>query len=172
MIGWSAVFQAGLLIMTCLAQALPISSIPEQNPVTTMRLNVIHHSGFSVSSLSSTQHAKRMGGQILFAGFLPCATIAATRRASRFLRMEGAVLIAILPPGYQFRAAGMRTWVLRSDRHRCHLVAEAWLQTPAGIPRCKTQPHNPYRLKMLVYDTHGREPEKERGRSSLFAPIP
>ena len=71
MVSRPAVLQAGLLVMTVLAQALPIRSVPEQNPVAAMRLNVIHYCGFSVSSLSGTQHTKRMSGEELLAGLLP-----------------------------------------------------------------------------------------------------
>ena len=124
--------------MACLAQALPIRSIPEQNRVATMRLNVIHHCSFGVSSLSSTQCAKRMSDQVLLAGLLPCSTIAAAGRASRFLRMEGAVLIAVLTLSHQLRTAWMRTWTLWSHGH-FHLSFPrfVWYTVPSISRRCR-----------------------------------
>ena len=74
-----------------------------------MRLNVVHYRGSGVSSLLQALSTQRVRSEELFAGLLPCATIAAAGRTSRFLWMEGAVLIAVLTLSHQLRAAGMRT---------------------------------------------------------------
>ena len=82
-----------------------------------MRLNVVHYRGFGVSSLLQALSTQRVRSEELLAGLLPCATIAAAGRASRFLRMEGAVLIAVLTLSHQLRAAGMRAGALWSHGH-------------------------------------------------------
>ena len=171
MVGWSAVFQAGLLIVVCLTQRLPVILIPEQLLISAMRLDMIHHRCFHVSTLNHALNTQWMGGEELLAGLLPGAAVPTAGRASRFFWVKGAVLIAVLPAGHQFRTAGMRTGALWSNRHCCHLVAVARLQTPTGILHCKTPLHSPDRLELWAYGTRNRERERGRGKRYPFVPI-
>ena len=77
MVRWSAVFQAGLLIVVSFAQRLPIALIPEKIPVTTVRYDVVNHRCFHVPPLLQALNTKRMGREELLAGLLPCTAIAA-----------------------------------------------------------------------------------------------
>lgn len=116
-VSWSAVFQTGLFIVVRFTQRLPVATIPEQIPVSTVRYDVVNDRCFHVPSLRQALNTQRMGSEELLAGLLPCTTVPTAGRASRFLWMEGAVLITVLPTGYQLRTAGMRTGALRSERH-------------------------------------------------------
>jgi hypothetical protein len=71
------IFQAGLLIVACLAQALPIALIPEQFPVTTVRLDVVDDRRLNVPSLCQTHYTQRMCGKVLFSDSLPGIPVAA-----------------------------------------------------------------------------------------------
>ena len=145
MVGWSAIFQAGLLVMVGFAQRLPVVPIPEQLLISAMGNDVVNDRCFHVPPLLHALNTQRMGGEELLARLLPGTAVPTAGRASRFFRVEGAVLIAVLPAGHQLWTAGMRTGALWSNRHCCHLVAVARLQTPAGIPRCKMPLHSPDR---------------------------
>ena len=145
MVRWPAVFQTGLLVVVGFAQRLPVAPGPEQLLVSTVWDDVVNNRCSHVSSLCHALNTQWVRHEKLLAGLLPGAAISATGRASRFLRMEDAVILTVLTLGHQLRAAGMCAWALRSDRHHCHLVAEAWFQTPAGILRCKTRLRSPYR---------------------------
>ena len=172
MVGWMAFFQAGLLIVVRFAQRLPVCSVPEEVTITAMRFNMINHRCFGVSSLGCTHDAEGMRCKELLAGPLPCMTITTTGSASCILRMEGTVLLAVLPSGHKCRTAGMRTGALRSYRHLCHLALSVCFQTLSDNPRYKRLLHSPDRSALLACGTHSREPEMERGIRSPFAPIP
>ena len=123
MVRRSAIFQASLLVVVGLAQRLPIAPIPEQISVSTVRYDVINHRRFHIPSLRQALNTQRMGGEELFTDSLPCTAIASTGCASRFLRMEGAVLITVLTLSHQLWATGMRAGVFWSGRQRCHLAS-------------------------------------------------
>ena len=140
MVGWSAVLQAGLLIVMSFAQRLPVCSVPEQVTVAAMRFDMIHHRCFGVSSLGCTHDAEGMRCKELLAGLLPCVTIATTGSASCILRMEGTVLLAVLPGGHKCRTTGMCAGTLRSYRHLCHLVLVVHSRIRSGT---RTLLHSP-----------------------------
>ena len=142
---WSTVLQTGFLIVVGFAQLLPVCSVPEELTVAAMRFDMIYYRCFGVPSLGCTHDAEGMRCKELLASLLPCATITTTGRASRFLRMEGAVLITVLSTCHQFRAAGMCTGPLRSDWHHCHLALSVWFQTLSDNPRYKTLLRSPDR---------------------------
>ena len=142
---WSTVLQTGFLIVVGFAQLLPVCSVPEELTVAAMRFDMIYYRCFGVPSLGCTHDAEGMRCKELLAGLLPCATIATTGRASRFLRMEGAVLITVLSTCHKCRTTGMRTGPLRSDWHHCHLALSVWFQTLSDNPRYKTLLRSPDR---------------------------
>lgn len=117
MVRWPAVFQTGLLVVVGFAQRLPVAPVPEQLLVSTVWDDVVNNRCSHVSSLCHALNTQWVRHEKLLAGLLPGAAISATGRASRFLRMEGAVLIAVLTLSHQLRAAGMRTWTLWSHGH-------------------------------------------------------
>ena len=68
---WPGIFQAGLLIVVRFAQRLPVTLIPEQFSVTTMRLDVVDDRRTAVPSLSFAHYTQRMCGKVLFSDSLP-----------------------------------------------------------------------------------------------------
>ena len=76
----SAVFMPCLLIMVALAQGLPVALIPEQFLLTSVRHLVVDDRCFNVLSIFQALHTQRMYREILLAGFLPFAAIAALCR--------------------------------------------------------------------------------------------
>lgn len=72
----SAVLSSGLLIVTRLAQRLPVRVAPHQVVIATMRNNMIDNSCRHILSLRHTLHAQRMLPQVCFADTLPPAAVA------------------------------------------------------------------------------------------------
>ena len=71
MVGWSAVFQAGLFVMVGFAQRLPVVPIPEQLLISAMGDDVVNDRCFHVPTISHALNTQRMGGEELLAGLLP-----------------------------------------------------------------------------------------------------
>lgn len=122
MISRSAVLFPRLFIMTGLAERAPVTFIPEQFLVSTVRDSVIHHSGFDVPSFLRAFDAQRMHSEVCFAGLPPTAVVPAALPASDVLRMERPVCFTVARPRRdQGGAAGMLTWNLRSLWHPDYL---------------------------------------------------
>ena len=69
------VFGQRFLIVTALAERLPVVLIPEKFLVTTVRNDVIHHRCPDVLALPSTLHTERMCFEIRLPGFLPMSVV-------------------------------------------------------------------------------------------------
>ena len=71
------IFQAGLLIVACLAQRLPVTLIPEEAAITTVRNDMVDNRRTGVPSLSFAHRAQRMSGKVLLSDPLPGVPVTA-----------------------------------------------------------------------------------------------
>ena len=79
------VFGQGLAVVARLAHRLPVGFVPEKSGVSTVRCDMVYHSGLRVSPLSHALGAERMGLEVLPAYFLSLPCIATlTHRAGDF----------------------------------------------------------------------------------------
>ena len=117
-VGRVDVFGQRLLIVTTLAERLPVVLVPEKFLVSTVRNDVIHHRCPDVLALLGTLHTERMSFQIRLSDFLPPPVVSTLRCRAGHLWMERQVPLTVEPAGfYQLRAAGMMAWCLWSVRH-------------------------------------------------------
>ena len=79
-----------------MAQTLPVSLVPEQLPVTTVGLDMIHLGGRSQLALPLTLGAQRVGAEKRFAGHPPSVVIAAGSRRTATLLVCIPVLLTVL----------------------------------------------------------------------------
>ena len=120
------VFHPGFSVVAPLAQCLLVFPVPEQFPVTAVWFDVVHDRRFRVPSLCHAPHAKRMGGQVLPACFLPCTAVAPAARRPDFFRVERFVFIAVFLSGiHQLRASLMAAWHFWFCRHNSLLSSDA-----------------------------------------------
>ena len=116
------IFISGLNAVVAVAKALPVALIPEENLVSSVRNDMIHISCLDVASLLHALHAQRMGFKITLAGFVPSAAIASASCGACFLRMEGAMFVAVFCTiGYECCTAGMFAGCIWSAWHWDHL---------------------------------------------------
>ena len=113
-----AVLAPRLFIVARLAQALPVTSVPEQVLVPTVRLYMIHYCCLCVSSLPQTLRTKRMLTKVCSARLVPCGSVSSfTCRACVFRMQRFMVFTILLPVFHKHTAAGMLAWCFRSVRH-------------------------------------------------------
>jgi hypothetical protein len=111
----SAVLSSSFLIVTRLAQRLPVTPVPEQRPVTTVRFDVIHIGRPDVPAFFHALHTQWVCFRVLLPCFLPCPSVTAGFGASHFLGVHRFVGIAVFGPvWYKRRTAGMPAWCVRS----------------------------------------------------------
>ena len=70
------IFVSGLDAVVSVAEALPVALIPEENAVSSVRLNVIHISRLDVASLLQALHTQWMCLKVTLAGSVPCSAVA------------------------------------------------------------------------------------------------
>lgn len=117
-VGRVDVLSQRLLIVTALAERLPVILVPEKFLVTTVRNDVIHHRCPDVLTLLGTLHTEWMNFQIRLPGFLPTSVVSTLCRRAGGFWVERQVLLTVEPAGFhQLRAAGMMAWCLWSVRH-------------------------------------------------------
>lgn len=114
----SAVKPSGFLIMARLTQALPITLIPEQLLITSVRDHMVNHLGLNILSVPHTLLAQRMLSKICLACLLPTAAVAALACRTCVFRMLplmfGAVFLSVF---HELSAARMPARRIRSFRH-------------------------------------------------------
>ena len=126
MIYWPRVLSSCLLIMTPLAKRLPVSPIPEQCLVATVRNDVVDDRCLYVVAVSFALLTQWVCLQELSAGLLPLTSIATTRCRSFFLRVQRPVCLTVfLPRRHQCRTAWMPAWHFGFRRHRHHLHSKS-----------------------------------------------
>ena len=117
-VGRVDVFGQRLLIVTTLAERLPVVLVPEKFLVTTVWNDVIHNRCPDVLALLGTLHTEWMSFQIRLSDFLPPPVVSSLRCRAGHLWMERQVLLTVEPAGFhQLRAAGVMARCLWSVRH-------------------------------------------------------
>ena len=71
-----SVFIAGLVVVTVLAECLPVGITPHQRLIATMRNDVVNDRCRNKSALSKTLHAQRVLAEVRLADTLPLTSIA------------------------------------------------------------------------------------------------
>ncbi len=119
MIHWMHVFMHGLPIMTPFAQGLPVTPIPEELLVTTVRDDVIHVRCLHVLPFLHALHTQRVLIKVLLPGFPPSSTIATAGSGPYLLRVQSFVSLTILLSRRNQRcAARMLAWNIRFCWHQ------------------------------------------------------
>lgn len=90
------IFVSGLNAVVSVTEALPVALVPEENTVSSVRLDVIHIGRLDVASLLQAFHTQWVCFKVALAGSVPCCTVASTSCGACFLRMEGTVLLTVL----------------------------------------------------------------------------
>ena len=88
---------SGLDAVMTVAEALPVALVPEENTVSSVRLDVIHIGRLDVASLLHALHTQRMCLKVSLAGSVPCRAVASAACGSCLLRVEGSVLAKHVP---------------------------------------------------------------------------
>ena len=114
-----AILVARLEIVVLFAQALPVALIPEQLLVSTMRNDVVNHSGLHIPSFLHALDAQGMRVEILLSCLLPCAVVASAASRPHFLRVDALVLLTELCPiRHKSRASRMLAWRVWAPGHQ------------------------------------------------------
>ena len=67
---------SGLDAVVSVAEALPVALVPEENAVSSVRLNVIDIGCLDIASLLQSLHTQRMGLKVTLACLVPCCAVA------------------------------------------------------------------------------------------------
>lgn len=112
------IFVSGLNAVVSVTEALPVALIPEENTVSSVRLDVIHIGRLDVAALLHALHTQRMCLKVTLAGSVPCRSVASAACGACLLRVEGAVLVTVLRTvGHECCTSGMPAWCVRSAWH-------------------------------------------------------
>lgn len=115
------IFVSGLNAVVSVTEALPVALIPEENTVSSVRLDVIHIGRLDVASLLQALHTQRMCLKVTLAGSVPCRSVASAACGACLLRVEGTVLVTVLRTvGNECGTAGMSARFVWSVRHRLY----------------------------------------------------
>ena len=113
----------GLDAVVSVTEALPVALIPEENAVSSVRLDVIDIGRLDVASSLHALHTQRMCLKVTLAGFVPCRAVASAACRACLLRVEGTVLVTVLRTvGNERSTAGMPAWCIWSAGHRLCLL--------------------------------------------------
>lgn len=108
----------GLDTVMSVTEALPVAPVPEENAVSSVRLDVIHIGRLDVAALLHALHTQRMCLKVTLAGSVPCGTVASAVCGACLLRVEGSVLVTVLRTvGNERCTAGMPARCVRSAWH-------------------------------------------------------
>ena len=115
---------SGFDAVVTVAETLPVVLIPEENTVSSVRLDVIHIGRLDVASLLHALHTKRMRLKVTLACLVPSGAVSSAACGACVLRMEGTVLAALLGAvWYELRTAGVTAWCLWSAWHYLCLLS-------------------------------------------------
>ena len=107
------------MVMTTLAQGLPVSFVPEQIRVAAMRLDMIYYSCRNEPSLFLAKDAPRVSFQKELPGFLPFPSIATQHGVFPFALALLFMFVTIFSPiRYQPRTSRILARCLRSSWHK------------------------------------------------------
>lgn len=112
------VFLSCLDAMMLMTEGLPVTFVPEESLVATVRYDVVNVRGLSVPAFLLALHAQRMRLKVTLARLLPCSAVAPITCAAYLLRMQDFVFSAVLRTvWYEGWTARMLAWILRSRWH-------------------------------------------------------
>lgn len=84
---WATVLVPGLLVVVGFTEWLPVALIPEQLLVTTVRYDMVNHSGLGISPLFHALRTQWVFPKVRFTRPLPLAGIATAGCGSRVFRV-------------------------------------------------------------------------------------
>ena len=91
----------GVILVACLdavvtvAKALPVALVPEENLVSSVRLDVIDIGRLDITTLLHALHTQRMHFKVTLAGFVPRTAVASAACGACVLRMEWMMLVTV-----------------------------------------------------------------------------
>ena len=106
----------GFPVVALLAKRLPVTLVPEERPIATVGLDMIHNRCRHKFSCPLTLYAKRMLCQELLSCLLPTTAVAALKGTSPVTNVQFGMKLAVTIV-CQSRAARMLAWPLRFCRH-------------------------------------------------------
>ena len=116
------IHRPGFPVVTPFAKRLPVILVPEQNFISSVRLDMIHNRCRRQFSCPLTHYAKRLLCQELLSCLLPTITVATLNGTSSVTDVQFGMLAAVTIVR-QLRATGMFAWFLRSFRHNRFLLS-------------------------------------------------
>ena len=127
---------SGLDAVMTVAEALPVALIPEENTVSSVRLDVIHIGRLDVASLLQALHTQRICLKVTLAGSVPCRSVASAACGACLLRVEGTVLFTVLRTvGNECCTAGMPARCVRSAWHDLCLLSVLVFGKGRSVPQ-------------------------------------
>ena len=91
----------GVVLVSCLdavvtvAETLPVALVPEENTVSSVRLDVIDIGRLDVASSLKALHTQRMRLKVTLAGSVPCRAVASAACGACVFRMKLTVIITV-----------------------------------------------------------------------------
>lgn len=86
----------GLDAVVSVTEALPVSLVPEENAVSSVRLNVIHIGRLDVAAMLHALNTQWVCFKVTLAGSVPCRAVTTATCGACLLRVEGTVLFTVL----------------------------------------------------------------------------
>ena len=112
------IFLSGFDAVVAVTKALPVALIPEENTVSSVRLDVINIGCLDVAPCLHALHTQRMRLKVTLAGFVPSHAVPSASCGACVLRVESTVFVTVLGAvWYERRAAGMPARCLGSAWH-------------------------------------------------------
>ena len=132
MIFWILIFVPGLNTVMVMAQGLPVTLVPEEFLITSVRNDVIDVGCLDILAFLHALYAEGMGLKVTPACSLPCLAVASTAGTPHLLWVHCLVCLAVLlAVGYQRRAAWMTAGCVGSCWQRLNPPTK---KSPAGYP--------------------------------------
>ena len=122
---------SGLDAVVSVAEALPVALVPEENAVSSVRLDVIDIGCLDIASLLHALHTQRMRLKVTLACLVPCGAVATAVCGACVLRVEGTVFVTVLRTvGNKCGTAGVSARCLWSAWQWLHLRLSALVKEP------------------------------------------
>lgn len=108
------IFLSGFDAVVAVTEALPVALIPEENTVSSVRLDVINIGCLNVATCLHALHTQRMRFKVMLAGSVPSHAVPSASSGACVLRVESTVFVTVLGAvWYKRRTTGMparRLW--------------------------------------------------------------
>ena len=115
----SVVLVSGFPVMAGLAKSLPVTFIPHQMRITTVRNDMVNHGRCREPSLCLATHTQRMPAEVRLAESLPPAAVS-TLSGRRSVWVQGLMLCTVQTV-CQIGTAGVLAWFQCLPRHKVRL---------------------------------------------------